>query len=246
MFFMGLDLGQAADFTALSILEYQQEPRRFTIRHLQRFPLGTPYPAMVDRCIEIRQQLKGGAICIDATGVGRPVLDLFYEKGLTPVAITITGGDIARSRAEVEVAAKKSAGLFYTPSLREKMSWTVPKRDLVGALLVSFQNHELKISSAIPDSKTLVDEILNFRMKISTKTGHDSYEAWREGQHDDLVLSVALPVWFLVKTGRKPGAKVSSSQMSGQALPPAPTITESPTDLWGNPRGFTLGDIQGL
>jgi len=246
MFIMGLDLGQAADFTALSIIDYRQEPRSFLVRHLQRFPLGTPYPEMVDRCIEIRQQLKGGALCIDATGVGRPVLDLFYEKGLTPVAITITGGDIARSRAEVEAAAKKSAGLFYTPSLRERMSWTVPKRDLVGSLLVAFQNHELKISSAIPDSKTLITEILNFRMKINTKTGHDSYEAWRDGQHDDLVLCVSLPVWFLMRAGARPGAKVSPGQMTGQNLPPAPTLTETPTDSWGNPRGFTLGDIPGL
>ncbi len=32
-------------------------------------------------------------------------------------------------------------------------------------------------------------------MKIDSKTAHDSYEAWREGVHDDLVLSVALACW---------------------------------------------------
>lgn len=32
-------------------------------------------------------------------------------------------------------------------------------------------------------------------MKINLKTAHDSYEAWHEGVHDDLVLSVALASW---------------------------------------------------
>lgn len=27
-------------------------------------------------------------------------------------------------------------------------------------------------------------------------TGHDSYEAWRDGDHDDLVLSLAMACWF--------------------------------------------------
>ena len=26
---------------------------------------------------------------------------------------------------------------------------------------------------------------------------HDSYGAWREGDHDDLVLAVSMPVWWL-------------------------------------------------
>jgi hypothetical protein len=32
-------------------------------------------------------------------------------------------------------------------------------------------------------------------VKINIATGHDSYEAWREGDHDDLVLAVALACW---------------------------------------------------
>jgi hypothetical protein len=56
----------------------------------------------------------------------------------------------------------------------------------------------------------------NFQVKIS-QTGHDSYGAWREGTHDDLLLAVALACWaaekkaspkglrwLRVKTGRRP------------------------------------------
>ena len=42
---------------------------------------------------------------------------------------------------------------------------------------------------------TLIQELSNFKVKITTK-GNDTYEAWREGQHDDLVLSVALACWY--------------------------------------------------
>jgi hypothetical protein len=31
-------------------------------------------------------------------------------------------------------------------------------------------------------------------MKVDSATGHDSYEAWRERDHDDLALAVALSV----------------------------------------------------
>ena len=41
----------------------------------------------------------------------------------------------------------------------------------------------------------LVRELENFRAKI-TPAGRDTYEAWREGDHDDTVLATALACWF--------------------------------------------------
>lgn len=41
----------------------------------------------------------------------------------------------------------------------------------------------------------LSGELQNFKVKINPETAHDSYGAWREGQHDDLVLAVALGLW---------------------------------------------------
>ena len=37
-----------------------------------------------------------------------------------------------------------------------------------------------------------MSDLINFKLKINIATGHDLYEALREGIHDDLVLSVAL------------------------------------------------------
>ena len=142
-FFIGLDLGQARDFTALAVLEkvipLAPEPRAYRThelwqdgqpiapprtpllpeyrgRHLERYPLGTPYPTIIagvkDRMAT--PALRGATLIVDATGVGRPVVDLFRAARLTPVPVTITGGDtVTRTRDGY---------------------WHVPKRDLVGAV----------------------------------------------------------------------------------------------------------------
>jgi hypothetical protein len=41
----------------------------------------------------------------------------------------------------------------------------------------------------------LCQELLKFRVKVNIATGHgSSYEHWREGEHDDLVLDKAMSV----------------------------------------------------
>jgi hypothetical protein len=57
------------------------------------------------------------------------------------------------------------------------------------------QSRQLKIAQDMPLADTLKKELLNFKVKINIATGHDSYEAWREGDHDDLVLAVAMACW---------------------------------------------------
>jgi len=64
----------------------------------------------------------------------------------------------------------------------------VPKRDLITATLVLLQNGH----SRSP------------KPSLNISTAHDSYEAWREGDHDDLVLSVALSCWAGERFLRKP------------------------------------------
>jgi hypothetical protein len=42
---------------------------------------------------------------------------------------------------------------------------------------------------------------LTFRIKMNVATGHESFGAWRERDHDDLVLAVALACWLGEKLG---------------------------------------------
>src|SRR5574340_1373871 len=126
-FFIGLDLGQASDYSALSIAERLQGPGAKTpaepyyhVRHLQRYKLGTSYPAIAAHVKEVmaRDELAAGAtLIVDQTGVGRPVVDVLRAIGLQPRGITITGG--------LSMAQDPNTGDYH-----------VPKRDLVSSLQV--------------------------------------------------------------------------------------------------------------
>jgi hypothetical protein len=190
--YIGLDLGQAYDHTAIAVLERSEIPlgrspvtfewiveTRYTFRHLERLPLGMDYPSMLQHVRTLVQRpelaLSATTLVVDATGVGRPVVDLLRRASLPcrVVPVTITGGD------------KETC---------ESIMWHVPKRDLIAGMMVLFQRGEIAICGHLPESETLAAELANMRIKVSL-SGHDTYGAWREGQHDDLVLAAALACW---------------------------------------------------
>jgi hypothetical protein len=183
-YFVGLDLGQAHDFTALDILERQQlfpglPPASYSLRHLQRFERGTSYPAIVKgvRAILARPPLAGSAVylAVDATGVGRPVCDMIRPVFPAMAAITITGG---RDVTE------------------DWDGFCTPKRDLVSVLQVLLQGRRLKIAKGLPEAENLAHELSSFKVKVNVSSGSETFESWRERDHDDLVLAVALAAWL--------------------------------------------------
>ena len=180
-FFIGVDLGQAKDYTAIAVLEGNHTYR---VRHLVR-ERGIPYPTIVNQIHSLThsRELRSGQInlVVDQTGGGAPVVDLLRNKGLMPIAITITGGDHPHQEDH------------------KKRTWSVPKRDLISNLLVLSQTQRMKIASGLKEAATLANEFQNMRVKIDLRTAHDSYTTWREGQHDDLVLAVALASWWAEK-----------------------------------------------
>ena len=53
---------------------------------------------------------------------------------------------------------------------------------------------ELKIAAALSDAETLQEELKDFQRKVSD-VGRATYNA-RVGAHDDLILAVAIALWF--------------------------------------------------
>ena len=164
----------------------------YKIRHLERFPLKTPYPAIAERLTRMMEEPRlrvEGRIIMDTTGVGEPVADLLRANGLRPVSIKITGS---------QEVVKKSDRLYH-----------VPKRDIVSSLLVMVQSGRLKMSKMHHDRygnrveweevKQFTSELENFNYKINRETGRDTYEAAKEIIHDDLVTAVALAMWYAQK-----------------------------------------------
>jgi hypothetical protein len=205
---LGLDLGQASDYTALVIVESSLETEpKLAIRHIQRLALGTSYPKIAE-CVAAllrREELAVGCdLVVDSTGVGRPVMDLLRRCGLRPVAVTITGGDAVTHN--------------------DTDGFRVPKRDLVMILQVLLQEGRLKCAN-LPGAEVLQAELSNFRVTINPTTGHDSYgagpaSAWREGEHDDLVLAAALACWYVETHPVRVFAFASSGRSRWPSGPP--------------------------
>jgi hypothetical protein len=180
-FFVGLDLGQAQDYTAIAVIEAvrpnHSEEKVLHVRHLERFR-DRLYPDVADRVETLMEtpELKDRSeLVIDATGVGPAVTDIFKKRGRFFREVKIHGGD-AESMAD---------GIYR-----------VPKRNLVSALQVALQSGTLKIAAGLDLAEVLRQELLDFRVKVNIETAHESYGAWREGDHDDLVLAVAMSAWL--------------------------------------------------
>jgi hypothetical protein len=185
-YFTGLDVGQAGEFTALSVLERERSREspatnamRHTVVHLERFAPGTPYTAVCSRVTDlfVAPPLARSMLIVDQTGVGRPIIDLLARSGVNAciIPLTITAGH-------------QTAGDGAGGSL-------VPKKELVSVLQILLQARRLKVPSSLPESPALVRELSAFRARVAPATD-DTRADWRERPHDDLVLAVTVAAWM--------------------------------------------------
>jgi hypothetical protein len=207
-YFVGLDLGQSADYTALAVVQSVKERveggnfrTALQLRHLQRYPLRTPYTTIADGVVDVmrsealtsdeydptrhRVAKAKAELLVDKTGVGRGVTDILKERGMKFTGIVIHGGETTH----------KTDGAYH-----------VPKKDLVAALEVPFDKGTLKIAGGLELWPALRGELQSFRRKQNPKTSHVSFEHWRDSDHDDLVLAVAMACWGA--TSRRPRRSV--------------------------------------
>lgn len=198
---IGLDLGSAADFSALVVVErvfvlpeyitmnqWHRQPdlyRRHVVeekhvRQLRRWELGTPYPSIVDDTaafMRTDQMQAHGLMFVDGTGVGRAVMDMFRE-----------------AHAEGPLGRYQPIGVTATGG-REAHGWNIPKRDLMAAVQAPLQLGRLRIAEGLPLGDVLERELVSFRLKIG-ESGRESVEARRSGEgHGDLVSALALAVY---------------------------------------------------
>ena len=124
-FYVGLDLGQAADFTALAVLEAvsaEEVERELHLRHLERYPLRTPYKAVAEGVAALVEKLRDllfmrdePHLLVDNTGVGRAVTDVLRDKGLRFKAIT---GSQVRIHVTQEVVGDRRTVCSQVASLQ--------------------------------------------------------------------------------------------------------------------------------
>jgi len=193
---IGVDIGQRQDPTAIVVAEVEKRGQEryfdealekwhlrggvchYVIRHLERLALDTPYPAVVERLLNIRRglakkKIKDVVFYLDATGVGGPIVDLLCQAGLSPlVAVYITGSDKAS---------------------REGRDLRLGKALLVSRLQVLLQSERIHLPQT-PEAGAMVDELLNYQIRID-EAAQATFGAFRVGSHDDLATALGLAVW---------------------------------------------------
>ncbi len=186
---IGVDLGQVSDPSAIVVAELQRRnytrerglPVRggeihYVIHGLERLPLGTSYPDVVERVRWYIEHEKVKAIdrtpkiFLDTTGLGQPVSDQFKEKGIRHIRVFLTGGNAEHW---------------------EGNELHLPKMNLVSNLQVLLQNHRVHLPPDAPETPALVSELLTFELKV-TDTAHVQFGAFKVGAHDDLAVALGL------------------------------------------------------
>lgn len=131
----GIDIGKAADPTAVALLADWRAER------LYRIALGTDYQTVAKHISEISRQ--GYALWIDATGVGAPVIDQARQLGAVVQAVSITAGERIHRAGD---------------------GWTVPKRELVEGLQAAIGNR-LSLALPSSEKETLFAEMTAFQVQ---------------------------------------------------------------------------------
>jgi hypothetical protein len=187
-YYSGLDLGQQADFSALVVVERQVIPDpnqdtkttyRFDVRHLHRWPLKTSYVDIVRDLKEMfaKPPLKDSTLVVDATGVGRAVVDMIRAAGIPAEfrAYQITCGSAVTGK-------------------------TVAKINLVSAVQAPLCSGRLRFAEQLELTPTLTKELEMFRVRVS-EDRNETFASWRERDHDDLVLALALALFVANQPG---------------------------------------------
>jgi hypothetical protein len=182
--------------------------RRYLCRMLRKWALGTSY---ISVCNDVRKLcahpmlnvdsagvIRPPTLVIDATGLGKPIFDIFTSArvGARLIGIVITGGNKVRQDEDHK-------NLYY-----------VPKIFLVNTIQSLLQSARLDFPPKLRDPVTgedmqaaLIDELKSFRQEqaVSAKRGKvsTSFEA-EEGSKDDVLMAASYAAFIGEMGGRVP------------------------------------------
>jgi len=211
---LGLDFGKHHDSTVLSAIrqevkplprkavpgtpEHDEEPRKlrthFSLEWMWRPQLGTRYGEIVDTTERVCSNVQFAdnyLLLPDATSIGEPIVEMLQSRNLAMVPVATTSG-------------------LEPSNMTHRFGYNVPKKDLVDALVVVFQQglfdylpnlgyHDRETGRFVDCSKVFAEELDKFVIK-KTPTGRPKYEAEDpDKDHDDTIMSCAIPVWYALR-----------------------------------------------
>ena len=159
-------------------LRQKHLPAKIYLEHAERLPLNMNYVAQAARikAVSMMPNYKGAQWLIDRTGVGRGVVDILTSTyNLHCKRVGITSGD--------NVGHKPDGSI------------TVPKVDLMGAVMASFMQKELRVSPKLSDYVEVMKQLR--AMQAQYTTGANLTFNGASGTHDDYVIAIALALFSL-------------------------------------------------
>jgi hypothetical protein len=214
---VGVDIGQKVDPSAICVAELQERGTvrdsvgqlvergqiHYVVRHLQRLPLGTPYPAVVDRllqiCDKLEQRRHKVEIRLDATGLGAPLVDLFRERSAAWRLGHAIVGHGRRSLVPVYLTGSDRATI-------EDGELRLGKAPMVSRLQVLLQQELIHLPDTA-EAEAMRSELANFEIRVN-ENAHAQFGAFKTGTHDDLVVALGLACWREAAPRRRAWAKV--------------------------------------
>lgn len=231
-YIIGVDLAKRYDRTAITVLERtplpnppaiedgapDEDPLLLRCVYCHQPPQRTAYQKIAEFCAQLIEhpKLKGRVnLVLDMTGVGDGVKELFDQlaalDGLV-WTIVITPGQRVNKRPD--------------------MAYTVPKKDLVDAVLIALQRKRLFANPNDPwDMEVLRKQMFAFKRKIDPRTMQVSLESIDESVHDDACLSLCLAVWLSTQIPLEDQGEWGSGNEPHILLPGAQAIPRF-ADTW--------------
>ena len=194
--------------------------KRYELKGLKEWDLGTPYTKIVEDVVAMfaKPPLSGGSLIIDNGGPGPAVVAMFNQartrglecerchgQGELSVATMVPGSRAVFSmkncpncegtgRIKLKAIIRPITITAGHGATEKGAGWNVSKHEIVSCMVALFDSGRLQYDKRHPLTAKLIKQLDGFRMKI-TKSANETFEAWRESIHDDIIMAIGLATW---------------------------------------------------
>jgi len=211
-FFIGVELGQVSDVTALAVVEsltlpYLRSEKVYSdcwvnVVPVYQAPDGseTREHPPVSYALRHLERIPSG---VSYPEIVSRVESLHSKLQKPAVSLDATG--VGKAAVDLFGSSNFSLSVFTLVAgdqmVQDGRNYRIPKRDVISTTQVLLQTGRLKIARTLSHASLLARELVNFRFKVTSKGPEDALD-WREGPDDDLVLALAIAAW---EAERNPG-----------------------------------------
>ncbi|MFA5378346.1 MAG: hypothetical protein WC455_21510 [Dehalococcoidia bacterium] len=184
-YIISLDPAQLNDYSALTVIEHADTTYRIEWLRRKR---GLPYTDIVSWSKKVflnpryrKDTTYPTVFVLDIGGVGKAIQDMMTSADVPTTGIQYTGG----------AAVTREGGNYH-----------VSKSFIVGKFLAAWDDGRVQMPANASFLNMFQSELKAFRGEMSSQ-GRARFEA-EQGEHDDLVMSVAQAVWWGEHASPKP------------------------------------------